>query len=90
MAITLYHFGHFGNAASTLKTALWAGVGYGTVDHTYYKWVMTAVCWQSFQHRTWHWADESEKEAAKAWVEEKLCPTVKLCWFVLHLLMVIA
>ncbi|KAJ7708484.1 hypothetical protein B0H14DRAFT_3525479 [Mycena olivaceomarginata] len=29
-AIALYHFGHFGNAASTMKVALQFGVGYGT------------------------------------------------------------
>jgi len=28
VAIALYHFGHYGNAASTMKVALWAGVGF--------------------------------------------------------------
>ena len=32
VAITLYCFGHHGNAASQMKVALWAGVGYGTVS----------------------------------------------------------
>jgi hypothetical protein len=32
VAIALYHFGHYGNAASQMKVALWAGVGYGTVS----------------------------------------------------------
>ena len=31
VAIALYCFGYYGNAASTIKVALWAGVGYGTV-----------------------------------------------------------
>ena len=31
LAIALFRFGHYGNAASTLKVALWAGVGFGTV-----------------------------------------------------------
>ena len=31
IAIALYRFGHFGNAVSNMKVALWAGVGYGTV-----------------------------------------------------------
>ena len=79
LAIALYHFGHFGNAASTLKVALWSGVGYGTVD-LIIKRVMTAVCWESFQHRTLHWADESEKEAAKMWVEENSCPAWRDGW----------
>ena len=31
LAIALYRFGHYGNTASTMKVALWAGVGFGTV-----------------------------------------------------------
>ncbi|KAF8992329.1 hypothetical protein BDQ17DRAFT_1432470 [Cyathus striatus] len=31
VAIALYQFRHYGNAASTIKVALWAGVSYGTV-----------------------------------------------------------
>jgi hypothetical protein len=34
LTIALYHFSHFGNAASALKVALWAGIGYGTVDQS--------------------------------------------------------
>jgi hypothetical protein len=79
LAIALYRFGHFGNAASTLKVALWSGVGYSTVDRIT-KRVMTAVCRESFRHRTLHWADESEKEAAKMWVEENSCPAWRDGW----------
>ena len=79
LAIALYRFGHFGNAASTLKVALWSGVGYSTVDHIT-KQVMTTVCRESFQHRTLHWADKSEKEAAKVWVEENSCPAWRDGW----------
>ncbi|KAF8980234.1 hypothetical protein BDQ17DRAFT_1439032 [Cyathus striatus] len=32
VAITLYRFHHYGNAASAMKVALWAGVSYGTVQ----------------------------------------------------------
>jgi len=32
VAITLYRFGHYRNAASTMKVALWAGIGFGTVS----------------------------------------------------------
>ncbi|CAA7257434.1 unnamed protein product [Cyclocybe aegerita] len=32
VAIALYHFGHYGNAASCMKVALHFGVGYGTVQ----------------------------------------------------------
>ena len=31
VAISLYRFGHYGNAVSTVKVALWAGYCYGTV-----------------------------------------------------------
>ena len=32
LAIALFRFGHYGNAANTMKVALWAGVGFGTVS----------------------------------------------------------
>ena len=32
LVITLFRFGHYGNAASIQKVGLWAGVGVGTVD----------------------------------------------------------
>ena len=35
LAIALYRFGHYGNAASTMKVALWAGVGFGTVERVW-------------------------------------------------------
>jgi hypothetical protein len=69
LAIALYCFGHFGNAASVLKVALWAGVGYGTNDRVT-KHVMVAVCGEEFCCATLHWPDSEEKEAAKAWVEK--------------------
>lgn len=43
IAITLYQFGHYGNAASTMKVALWAGVSCGTVRNITIR-VMTALC----------------------------------------------
>lgn len=74
LAIALYRFGHYGNAANTLKVALWAGVGYGTVNHIT-KRVMTAVCRISFRRASLHWPDDKVKEEAKVWVEENLCPS---------------
>ena len=32
LSVALFRFGHYGNAASQTKIALWAGIGYGTVD----------------------------------------------------------
>jgi len=47
ITIALYHFGHYGNAASTMKVALWAGVGYGTVHLVMHR-VMQACCDEGF------------------------------------------
>ena len=74
VAITLYHFGHYGNAASTMKIALWAGVGFGTVSLVT-KQVVEALCSECFQHSALRWSSDAEKAAAKAWVEEESCPT---------------
>jgi hypothetical protein len=79
LAIALYRFGHFGNGASSLKVALWAGIGYGTVDRIT-KRVMVAVCGEQFRHSTLHWATEDEKEDAKVWVEENSCPAWRDGW----------
>jgi hypothetical protein len=42
-AVALYQFGHYSNASSTMKVALWAGVSYGTVRNITIR-VMTALC----------------------------------------------
>ncbi|KAF8232810.1 hypothetical protein L208DRAFT_1270210 [Tricholoma matsutake] len=47
LAIALYHFGHYGNAASMIKVALWAGVGCGTVCLVTHR-IMQACCDESF------------------------------------------
>jgi hypothetical protein len=61
LAITLFRFGHFGNAASanTMKVALWTGVGYGTV-RLFTNWVMLAVGREQFRRSALRWADHSE------------------------------
>lgn len=46
-AIALYHFGHYGNAASTMKVALQLGVGYGTVRLVTTR-IMKACCSERF------------------------------------------
>jgi len=79
IAITLYCFCHYGNAATTVKVALWAGIGYGTVrlvtNH-----VMKAVCSEQFRQSALHWPDDDIKEKAKAWVEEHSCPAWRDGW----------
>ncbi|KAF8581346.1 hypothetical protein K439DRAFT_1654083 [Ramaria rubella] len=64
LAVTLFRFSHFGNAASTQKVGLWAGVGYGTGS------MMTAL----------QWPDDEARECAKVWVEEQSCPMWRDGW----------
>jgi hypothetical protein len=71
--ITLYRFGHYGNAASTMKVAHWAGVSYGTVRNITIR-VMTAVCDPRFRAAVMPWPNHAEIEHAKAWVESNSCP----------------
>ena len=79
VAIALYRFRHYGNGATIMKVALWAGIGFGTVrlvtNH-----VMKAVCSERFLRSALHWPDSDTKERAKAWVEEHSCPAWRDGW----------
>jgi hypothetical protein len=79
VAIALYRFGHYGNAASSMKVALQFGVGYGTVllvtTH-----VMKASCSEHFHASSVQWANPQAKEAAKEWVEAASCPAWHNGW----------
>lgn len=79
VAIALYRFAHYGNAASQMKVALWAGVGYGTVDLVTRR-VMTACCSDAFRNSAVRWGDHAAVEAAKQWVEEQSCPSWRDGW----------
>lgn len=79
LAITLYRFGHYGNAAGTHEVALWAGVGYGTVRNATAR-VMVAICDERFHRATMPWPSEAEIESAKAWVETNSCPAWRNGW----------
>ncbi|KAF9562393.1 hypothetical protein CPC08DRAFT_634216 [Agrocybe pediades] len=72
VAITLYRFGHFGNAASLDKVAKWAGYAKGTV-HLATKRVMKAVLRKDFIDEAVSLPTAEEKEAAKEWVESRSC-----------------
>ncbi|KAJ8090774.1 hypothetical protein PM082_024955 [Marasmius tenuissimus] len=72
LAIALYRFGHYGNAASTMKVAIWAGVGFGTVQLVTDR-VMLACLDQSFREATIHQPDTAAKDKAKEWVEDQSC-----------------
>jgi hypothetical protein len=79
LAIALYRFGHYRNAVSTVKVALWAGYGYGTVQLAT-KRVMAALCSEWFCRSAIRWSSEEVKEAAKAWVEDHSCPGWRNGW----------
>jgi hypothetical protein len=79
LAIALFRFGHYGNAASTMKVALWAGVGFGTVPLVT-KRVVKALCSECFRHSALRWSSDSAKAAAKAWVEQESCPAWRDGW----------
>src|SRR5882724_10031061 len=79
VAIALYRFGHYGNAVSTVKVALSAGFGYGTVRLAT-KRVMVALCSERFHRSAIRWTSEEAKEVAKAWVEDHSCPGWRDGW----------
>ncbi|KIJ54766.1 hypothetical protein M422DRAFT_152646 [Sphaerobolus stellatus SS14] len=78
-AITLYRFGHFGNAASASKVSFMAGVGYGTV-HLCTRQVMAAILNDSFRLEVLRWPDDEAKEEAKQWVKERTCSSWQHGW----------
>lgn len=67
LAITLYRFGHYGNAVSLQRVADWAGIGKGTVLVVTRR-VMTAVLRNSFKDQAIRMPTAEEKEGAKEWV----------------------
>jgi len=70
LAITLYRFGYYGNAASLQRVADWAGVGKGTVLVVTRR-VMTAVLRGPFKDQAVRMPTSGEKEEAKQWVERR-------------------
>ncbi|KAF8220344.1 hypothetical protein L208DRAFT_1334337 [Tricholoma matsutake] len=75
LAITLFCFGHDGNAASVQSVANWAGVGKGTVLL-----VTPAILRQEFMNEAVHFPDAEEKEAAKRWVHRHSCRAWRNGW----------
>ncbi|KAF8592634.1 hypothetical protein K439DRAFT_26231 [Ramaria rubella] len=61
------------------KVGLWAGLGYGTVDKCT-RWVMKAVCDESFRRVVMRWPNENQKEEASWWVESCSCPGWRGGW----------
>ena len=72
MAITLYRFGHNGNAAGLQGVANWAAVGKGTVLLVTQQ-VMMVILWPEFMEEVVHFPTAEEKKAAKKWVHKHSC-----------------
>jgi hypothetical protein len=79
VAITLYRFGHYGNAASCMKVALHFGVGYGTVQLVTIR-VIKACCSECFRAASVQWPSAQAKEVAKEWIEKVSCPAWRDGW----------
>jgi hypothetical protein len=79
LAVTLYRFGHNGNAASLQSVANWAGLGKGTVSLVTCR-VMAAILRPSFMHDAVRMPSGPEKEEAKAWVEAHSCHAWRGGW----------
>ena len=79
LGITLYRFGHNGNAASLQSVADWAGVGKGTVTLATRR-VMTAILRPEFMHEAVRMPNNEEKEAAKEWVAAHSCDAWRNGW----------
>ncbi|KAI0702778.1 hypothetical protein C8Q76DRAFT_632870 [Earliella scabrosa] len=79
LAIALWRFGHYGNAAGLQKVANWAGVGKGYVLLATRR-VIVALTRPDFVSQTIRMPTEEEKEAAKAWVEAHSCKAWRHGW----------
>jgi hypothetical protein len=79
LAVTLFRFGHDGNAASLQSVANWAGLGKGTILLVTRR-VMTAILRPSFMKDAVRMPTAEEKEDAKSWVEEHSCRAWRNGW----------
>ncbi|KAJ7080913.1 hypothetical protein B0H15DRAFT_786879 [Mycena belliarum] len=79
VAVTLYRFGHDGNAASIQSVANRAGLGKGTV-HLITRRVLTAVLRPEFMQSAVCMPTAEEKEQAKRWVHEHSCRSWRNGW----------
>ncbi|KIJ29464.1 hypothetical protein M422DRAFT_188421 [Sphaerobolus stellatus SS14] len=79
LAVALYRFGHFGNAASLTKVACWAGMGYGTVNLCTRR-VIAAICDELVGAGFMSWPTAQEIEEAKLWVERLTCTAWRNGW----------
>jgi len=79
LAITLFCFGHYGNAASLERVRKWAGTSKGLVKLATRR-VMTALLSPDFMQDSVRLPTDEEKEDAKTWVEEHSCKAWRNGW----------
>jgi len=79
LAITLFCFGHYGNAASLERVREWAGTSKGLVKLATRR-VMTALLSPDFMKDAVRLPTDEEKEEAKEWVEEHSCKAWRDGW----------
>jgi hypothetical protein len=79
LAITLFRFGHFGNAASMSQVASWAGYSVGTVLLATRR-IMTAILQPDFMNNAVTLPTAEEKEEAKQWIEDHSCKAWRNGW----------
>jgi hypothetical protein len=79
LAVALYRFGHYGNGASILEVALWASIGYGSVDLVTRR-VIRAVCSADFRQHVMRWPNEAEVHRARDWVQARSCAAWRGGW----------
>ena len=79
LAITLFCFGHYGNAASLERVRKWAGTSKGLVKLATRR-VMTALLSPEFMKDAVRLPTDEEKEEAKEWVEEHSCKAWRDGW----------
>ncbi|KAF7322259.1 DDE Tnp4 domain-containing protein [Mycena chlorophos] len=77
LAIALYRFGHFGNAASVESIAQWAGKSAGTVVNATRR---VMIAFLSMHDEVVRWPTDAEREQAKQWVEETTCAGWRNGW----------
>ncbi|KAI5777173.1 hypothetical protein EDC01DRAFT_592324, partial [Geopyxis carbonaria] len=82
LLIALKRFGTYGNAASLLNVALWAGVGEGTVVLCT-KRVMRAVLDSSLRPESVCWPTSEQRERHKAHVEANVCASWRDGWLMI-------
>jgi hypothetical protein len=70
LAITMFRFGHNGNAASVEAVAQWAGVSAGTIVNCTRR---VIIAFLALHDSAVRWPSEDEKEKSKEWVEMVSC-----------------